>query len=47
MPIRERALWTVAIVICTHALMGPAIWNGFPLMERDTGGYLARWYDHT
>ena len=27
--------------------MGPAIWNGFPLMEWDTGGYLARWYDHT
>jgi hypothetical protein len=47
MPIRDRALWAVAIIVCTLALMGPAIWNGFPLMEWDTGGYLARWYDHT
>jgi len=47
MPIRERALWALAIIVCTLALMGPAIWNGFPLMEWDTGGYLARWYDHT
>jgi len=47
MPIRDRAVWALAIIVCTLALMGPAIWNGFPLMEWDTGGYLARWYDHT
>jgi hypothetical protein len=47
MPIRDWALWAVATIVCTLALMGPAIWNGFPLMEWDTGGYLARWYDHT
>src|SRR6185437_1586993 len=23
----------------------PAIWNGYPLLEYDTGGYLARWYE--
>jgi hypothetical protein len=47
MPIRDRAVWAVAITACTLALMGPATWNGFPRMEWDTGGYLARWYDHT
>jgi hypothetical protein len=47
MPIRDRAVWALAVIVCTLALMGPAIWNGFPLMEWDTGGYLARWYDHT
>ncbi len=26
-------------------LLAPAIWNGFPLLQYDTGGYLARWYE--
>lgn len=26
-------------------LMAPAIWNGFPLLQYDTGGYLARWFE--
>ena len=26
-------------------LLGPAIWNGYPLLQWDTGGYLARWYE--
>jgi len=43
----DRAVWALAIVVCLLCLMGPALWNGFPLMEWDTGGYLARWYDHT
>ena len=30
-----------AIVI----LLAPALWNGFPLLEHDTGGYLARWFE--
>ena len=25
--------------------MLPALWNGFPLLEYDTGGYLARWFE--
>ena len=25
----------------------PALWNGFPLLQYDTGGYLARWYEGT
>ena len=26
-------------------LIVPALWNGFPLLFFDTGGYLARWYE--
>jgi hypothetical protein len=26
-------------------LVAPAIWNRYPLLEWDTGGYLARWYE--
>ena len=26
-------------------LVAPAIWNGYPLLQWDTGGYLARWYE--
>jgi hypothetical protein len=26
-------------------LSAPAIWNRFPLLQYDTGGYLARWYE--
>src|SRR5207253_9442800 len=33
---------TLAIVLL---LLAPAIWNGYPLLQYDTGGYLARWYE--
>jgi hypothetical protein len=26
-------------------LLAPALWNGYPLLQFDTGGYLARWYE--
>src|ERR1700755_1121731 len=26
-------------------LLAPALWNGFPLLQYDTGGYLARWFE--
>src|SRR5260370_25858091 len=26
-------------------LTAPALWNGYPLLQWDTGGYLARWYE--
>ncbi|GAC1500807.1 MAG: hypothetical protein NVS2B1_09360 [Bradyrhizobium sp.] len=26
-------------------LITPALWNGYPLLQWDTGGYLARWYE--
>jgi hypothetical protein len=44
---RDRALWALATIVCVLCLIAPALWNGFPLMEWDTGGYLARWYDRT
>ena len=35
----------VAVLAAIVALLAPALWNGFPLLEYDTGGYLARWYE--
>ena len=37
-------VWIVAIVI-PFLLIAPALWNGYPLLQYDTGGYLARWYE--
>src|SRR6188472_2877743 len=37
-----RGLAVFAIVI---AMALPAIWNGYPLLQYDTGGYLARVYE--
>jgi hypothetical protein len=34
-------------LVATMALLLPAFWNGFPLLEYDTGGYLARWFEGT
>jgi hypothetical protein len=34
-----------AAAIATLALLAPALWNGFPLLQYDTGGYFARWYE--
>jgi len=31
--------------LATLVLLSPALWNRFPLLEYDTGGYLARWYE--
>lgn len=45
MPKRERALWALVVVISVALLSAPALWNGFPLLQYDTGGYLARWYE--
>lgn len=37
------ATFAVAVLL----LLAPAIWNGYPLLQYDTGGYLARWYEGT
>ncbi|MBX6426590.1 MAG: hypothetical protein IRZ09_11790 [Variibacter sp.] len=37
----------VAGVLAAALLLLPAFWNGFPLLQYDTGGYLARWYEGT
>ncbi len=36
-----------AALAATLLLLAPALWNGFPLLEYDTGGYLARWFEGT
>jgi hypothetical protein len=37
-------VWVLALAIPV-LLLAPAIWNGYPLLQWDTGGYLARWYE--
>ena len=37
-------VWVIAAAI-PLMLLTPAFWNGFPLLQSDTGGYLARWYE--
>jgi hypothetical protein len=36
-----------AYLAATGLLLVPAIWNGFPFLQYDTGGYLARWHEGT
>ena len=35
----------LAVAAVAVLLLAPAIWNGYPLLQYDTGGYLARWYE--
>jgi hypothetical protein len=37
-------VWVIAAAIPVM-LLTPAFWNGYPLLQSDTGGYLARWYE--
>jgi hypothetical protein len=37
-------VWIAAIAV-PLMLLAPALWNGYPLLQYDTGGYLARWYE--
>lgn len=34
-----------ATLCCFVVLLAPALWNRYPLLQFDTGGYLARWYE--
>jgi hypothetical protein len=43
MPLKRLAAALAAMLM----LLAPALWNGFPLLQYDTGGYLARWYEGT
>jgi len=45
MPARDHAIWALAILLSMVLLIAPALWNGFALLQYDTGGYLARWYE--
>lgn len=40
--VKTAALWVIAIAVMVAALLAPALWNGFPIVFYDTGGYLAR-----
>ena len=40
----SRANYALSIAVVL-ALLAPAIWNGYPILQYDTGGYLARWYE--
>jgi hypothetical protein len=37
-------VWIAAVAV-PLMLIAPALWNGYPLLQCDTGGYLARWYE--
>ncbi|MBI5264433.1 MAG: hypothetical protein HY852_21770 [Bradyrhizobium sp.] len=37
--------WRVAAIALPVILLAPALWNRYPLLQWDTGGYLARWYE--
>ena len=44
--LRERPMTILLIAIAlAGVLLLPAFWNGYPLLQYDTGGYLARWYE--
>ena len=47
MSARNHALWALAVILSIALLISPALWNGFPLLQYDTGGYLARWSEGT
>jgi hypothetical protein len=36
---------SVAAITLPLVLLSPALWNGYPLLQYDTGGYIARWYE--
>ena len=42
-----RLQWVAAVAIMLFALLAPALWNGFPLVFADTGGYLARPFERS
>lgn len=51
-PAESRRSWgqiaaMVAAAMLPLVLIAPALWNGYPLLQYDTGGYLARWYEGT
>ena len=46
MPTAKNATVRIgAPIFATLILLLPALWNGFPLLQYDTGGYLARWFE--
>ncbi|MET0631467.1 MAG: hypothetical protein ABWY92_11450 [Xanthobacteraceae bacterium] len=44
---RRRAVDIAVSLAAMLLLLAPALWNGFPLLQYDSGGYFARWYEGT
>lgn len=42
-----RITHTAGALAATLMLTAPALWNGFPLLQFDTGGYFVRWHEGT
>lgn len=40
-------VWVLAWLMTLLAVIWPALWNGFPIVFPDTGGYLARPFEAT
>lgn len=45
--IASRAVPVVVALAALLMLLAPALWNGFALLQYDSGGYFARWYEGT
>src|SRR5262245_31332772 len=46
-PTVTRIIRTASALAATLMLLAPALWNRFPLLQFDTGGYFARWHEGT
>lgn len=46
-PAGRRIAWTISALVMLAALLAPALWNGFPILFHDTGGYLVRPFEGT
>jgi hypothetical protein len=47
LPQLDRLAWPLAILLMLLVLLAPALWNGFPFLFADTGGYVARPFEGT
>jgi hypothetical protein len=41
----DQALRAACGILAVAILLAPAVWNGFPFVQYDTGGYLVRWWE--
>ena len=44
-PWKDALVFSGASILMIALLLAPALWNAFPILQYDTGGYLARWYE--
>ncbi|KAB2877286.1 MAG: hypothetical protein F9K38_13150, partial [Pseudorhodoplanes sp.] len=41
----QRVLSAGGVALALALLLAPALWNGFPLLQWDSGGYIARAFE--